>query len=114
MFSATVDKAALRKTQAALERRKKKALLRKNIKKALRPGAEIGLDEAKRLVPVDTGKLRDNLAIRVYGNGLIIRSTLPYAAFNEFKNRPFLRPVIKTKKDNIVSAVRDEYKKIVI
>lgn len=110
---AVFDKRTLRATEAKLEKRRKKALLRKNIKSALRVGAAISLEEAKRLVPVDTGKLRDDLKIRVYGNSIIIRSVLPYATAQEFKNRPFLRPTLKTKKTAIVDAVRQEYKKIV-
>lgn len=113
MFSAKFDKAKLRKTKAALEKKKRKALRRKNIKAALRVGAAISLDEAKRLVPVDTGALRDDLKIRVYGNSIIIRSVLPYALDQEINNKQFLRPTLKTKKSQIVEAVREEYKKIV-
>ena len=108
-----VDRRKLRETQAKLEKRKRKAIRRKNIKKALRVGAAISLEEARRLVPVDTGRLRDDLKIRVYGNSIIIRSVLPYATDQEFNNRAYLRPTLKTKKSQIVEAVRSEYKKIV-
>lgn len=113
MFNVNFDRKSLRDTQAKLEKRKKKALRRKNIKSALRLGAAISLEEAQRLVPVDTGRLKKDLKIRVYGNSIIIRSVLPYATDQEFKNRAFLRPTLKTKKTQIVEAVRQGYKKIV-
>lgn len=114
MFKIGVDKASVRKTQEALKKRADRALRRKNIKQALRSGAAIALDEARRLVPVDTGTLRDNLAIRVYGNSIIIRSTLPYATDNEFNNKSYLRAAQKQKQTDIIEASRQEYKKLVI
>lgn len=114
MIRIEFDKSSIKKTQEKLRKRKEKALRRRNIKQALRSGAGVALEEAKRRVPVDTGRLRDNLAIRVYGNSIIIRSTLDYATDQEFNNRSYLRAAQKVKKDEIVTATRDEYKKIII
>lgn len=114
MFKVELDKKSLRQTQEALKKRQEKALRRKNIKQALRSGATVALDEARRLVPVDTGRLRDNLAIRVYGNSILIRSTLDYATDQEFNNRSYLRAAQKRKEQQIVEASRQEYKRIVI
>jgi hypothetical protein len=55
MITGQVDKVSLRKLQQNLEKRKERAIRRANVKKALRPGADIGLDEARRRVPVLTG-----------------------------------------------------------
>lgn len=114
MINVQVDKAALAKVKAQLEKRKQRAIKRETIRSALAPGAAIGMEEAKRIVPVRTGALRDSLKIRKTGNSLTIGTNLPYANSVEFKVKPFLRPVIESKDKEIIEAVRQEYKKRVI
>lgn len=95
------------------------------VRKALRSGAQLIADEAKRLAPVDTGLLRDSIAVsderdhRLYArqgeNGTLsvfvgpIGSTddgpVRYARFVEFGTRrhegqPFMRPAIAAKRDD--------------
>lgn len=114
MIRGEVDKASLRKLQQNLEKRKERAIRRANVKKALRPGAEMGLDEARRRVPVLTGALRDSLKIRVYGNSLLVKTDLKYATYQEFKNRSYMRATIEGRKEDMINVIKDEYKKIVI
>lgn len=115
MIKVGVDKVALAKLQAQIEKKKQRAIQRETIRGALAPGAAIGMEEARRLVPVRTGALRDSLKIRKAGNALTVGTNLPYAASVEFKVKPFLRPVIKGERtEEIIDAVRKEYKKRVI
>jgi HK97 gp10 family phage protein len=89
---------------------------------ALRAGGQLIVEEARRLVPVDTGDLRDSIAVtddrdaRVYGkvNGADVsvfvgpvgsteEGDVYYARFVEFGTRrhgaqPFMRPAIAAKR----------------
>ncbi len=91
-------------------------------REALRAGGQLIVEEARRLVPVDTGTLRDSIAVtddrdaRVYGkvNGAAVsvfvgpvgstgEGDVFYARFVEFGTRrhgaqPFMRPAIAAKR----------------
>lgn len=111
MIKATVD---MKELQRKLEAKKKKAIDRANVKKALRPGALMGLEGAKNRVPVDTGRLRDSLKVRVSGNNLLVQTSEDHATYNEFKNRSYMRATIEGDKDQMIDSIKKEYKKIVI
>lgn len=54
-------------------------------------------DAARRLAPVDTGRLRDGIIVLESANTTEIASTAPYSLFQEFGTvnhpaQPFLRP----------------------
>lgn len=110
MINVKVDAA---KMQRDLAKKKERATRRANVKKALRPGAVIGLEGARQRVPVDTGRLRDSLKIRVSGNNLLVETREPHAAYNEFKNRSYLRATVEADEKEMVGAIKREYKSIV-
>jgi len=104
----------MRDLQAKLEKKKQRATNRRNIKRSLRVGAAVALEEAKRLVPVDTGRLKNDLDIRAAGNAVVVRSTLPYANSVEFRVKSYMRAAQKNREDDIVNATKSEFKKIVL
>ena len=92
-------------------------LAKKVLRNAMREAARPILEEAKRLVPVDTGELRDSLVIRAAKRvrkgsvGVVVQTERGffkgdtyYGAFVEFgtKNmaaRPYLRPAFDSRKE---------------
>lgn len=114
----------------------------KAFQEGLVDGALIVVEEAKRLVPVRTGDLRDSLhvggfadrtpgyrKIGAYGElkkpigkgksyGVLAGSTLPYAHLVEkgsthSRPQPFLRPAADTKQQEIVEAVGDAIQEVI-
>lgn len=100
----------------------------KNIQKnvmvgAIRAGSNIVRDEARRLVPVDTGNLKKSIAtIRRKGDKNTVQfSVTPsrggrndgwYAHFLEFGTskmsaKPFLRPALESKQDEVLQATKE-------
>ncbi|KQN91554.1 hypothetical protein ASE90_01745 [Sphingomonas sp. Leaf67] len=94
------------------------------VRQALREGAQVIADEAKRLAPVDTGALRDSIAVtddrdgKLYGRpgveggvsvyvgpvGSTDDGDVYYAKFVEFGTarhvaQPFMRPAIQGRRD---------------
>jgi HK97 gp10 family phage protein len=93
---------------------------------ALEAGAEPVVAEAKALVPVRTGKLRDSIAPRVKRRGrdpiVAVGAKAPHAHLIEFGHiqtdrfgspighvaaRPFLRPAVDAKADEVLKRVRE-------
>ena len=54
--------------------------------------------EAKRIVPVRTGALRDSIEAEVVDNHIIVGSSLDYAPIVE-ANSPYLRPALEAVRD---------------
>lgn len=76
----------------------------------LRKACIIAETEAKRLAPVDTGRLKSSITHRVSAFRAEIGSPVHYAAYQEFGTRkmeahPYLRPAIINKWDEIVKAI---------
>lgn len=86
----------------------------------LRAGAKVIATEAKRLVPVDTGKLRDSIAVQVEkkrrddDERLVVvgfkRPSSAIAHLVEFGTvkmaaRPFMRPAADAKADEALNAI---------
>lgn len=70
------------------------------------------LPEAKRLVPVDTGELRDSLEIRETPNGIELYAGTDHALPVEFgtvhqEAQPYMRPAIDTQSDAMLKKVAD-------
>jgi HK97 gp10 family phage protein len=91
------------------------ALLKKMVQKVadeymLKLSLEI-VDEAKRIVPVDTGRLQNAIGIKSARTGKIevgTDDTAPYAMFVEFgtKNmppQPFMRPAVQIVRSRHIS-----------
>lgn len=111
-------------------------------KDGLGEGGAVAIAEAKRLVPVDSGDLRDNLHVggytrltpgyrRVgeYGElkkpigrgrtaGVLVGTKLPYAHLVELgsvhnKRKPYLKPAVDRKQREIVEAVERKIQEII-
>ena len=59
--------------------------------------AAAGYAEAYRLVPVDTGRLRASIRVKIDDDGFELSADTPYAAFVEYgtirqRAQPYLRP----------------------
>lgn len=119
MITANFDNKALLKTLNQLPTR-----IQKNVMVgAIRSGANIVRDEARRLVPVDTGNLKKSIAtIRRKGDRNTVQfSVTPskggkndgwYAHFLEFGTskmsaKPFLRPALDSKQDEVLQATKE-------
>lgn len=80
---------------------------------------EIGMfveGEAKEIVPVDTGNLRNSITYEAEEKNVIVGSATSYAPFVELptsktKAQPFLRPAILDNKSTIQQIVEDNMKK---
>lgn len=119
MISATFDTKALIKTLNTLPQN-----IQKNVMVgAVRAGANVVRDEARRLAPIDTGNLRKSLvSIRRKGDKNTIQfSVTPsrggkydgwYAHFVEFGTskmaaQPFLRPAIESRQDEVLQTTKE-------
>lgn len=80
--------------------------------------AKIVYDEAKNLVPVDTGELKESIKLTEDGEGSVeLEITAPYAAAVEYGTsrkapQPYLEPAIRTAEaqmDKIVRQVLEQY-----
>ena len=76
------------------------------------PGAQIILDYAKDLCPVDTGFLRDSGHLEPNSDDVPIVFDAPYASYVEFgtykmEAQPFLRPALDEAQDEALSAIVD-------
>jgi HK97 gp10 family phage protein len=92
---------------------------------ALSDGAEMVEETAKRLVPVDTGNLRESIHAEPHlegGMGTVrvgvSHEDAHYAPYVEFGTRrmvarPYLRPAIAENRDKIIRSVADELRWIV-
>lgn len=75
-------------------------------------GANVILDAAQQLVPVDTGFLRSTGFIQAVGNDVEIGFEAEYASYVEFGTykmaaQPFLRPAIDTAEQDALNAIVD-------
>lgn len=80
----------------------------------MKAGAEMIADEARQRVPVDTGRLRDSIAVKREGNGWTIiaeakaDSGAPYGHMVEFGTvhsspQPFLVPALESQRAEIIA-----------
>lgn len=91
-----------------------------SIEKALRKAALIVERDAKILVPVDTGLLRNSITTSVEGNTAIIGTSIEYAAKVELginqKRQPFLTPALNMNRErikkNLQEEIRNEIKRV--
>lgn len=94
--------ADVRVDMAALERE-----IRPQVDRELERAAEAGAEDARRRVPVDTGRLRDSIKVARTANGARYGSDVDYALFVEFGTvdtpaQPFLRPGL----DDVAKALK--------
>lgn len=118
-MSATFDIKALLKTLNTLPQN-----IQKNVMVgAIRAGANVVRDEARRLAPIDTGNLRKSIAsIKRKGDKNTIQfSVTPsrggknngwYAHFLEFGTskmtaKPFLRPAFESQQDEVLQVTKE-------
>lgn len=118
-MTATFDTKALLKTLNTLPQN-----IQKNVMVgAVRAGANVVRDEARRLAPIDTGNLKKSLvSIRRRGDKNTIQfSVTPskggknngwYAHFLEFGTskmtaKPFLRPAIESRQDEVLQTTKE-------
>ncbi len=118
-MTATFDTKALLKTLNTLPQN-----IQKNVMVgAVRAGANVVRDEARRLAPIDTGNLKKSLvSIRRKGDKNTIQfSVTPskgkpndgwYAHFLEFGTskmaaQPFLRPAIESRQDEVLQTTKE-------
>ena len=71
---------------------------------------EIGAQEARRIVPVDTGRLRASIRYEIEDEELHLQADTPYAGFVEYgthrqRAQPYLRPAIEF----LLQQVEDNY-----
>jgi HK97 gp10 family phage protein len=79
-------------------------------------GVEIIADEARRLVPVDTGELQDSIEVIVEGNTVSLVAGTDHALPVEFGTikmaaQPYMRPALDTKESEALQAIVDDLNK---
>jgi HK97 gp10 family phage protein len=92
--------------------------LQSNLSKKLYTGAEMVQTDAVRMVPVDTGQLKNSIAIKQHGRGTEIAfdigSLTEYARIVEYgskfqKAQPYLRPALDMNRSHIKRLVAQAY-----
>ena len=83
-----------------------------NCKKALLEGAKIIVGDARLIVPVVTGYLRDSIHSEETDNGAEVRVDADYASFVEFgtykmRAHPFIRPAVDINKSKIENKMKE-------
>lgn len=70
--------------------------------------------DAKIIVPVDTGSLRNSIHIKQGENNksVIVYTTIEYASYVEFgtrfqKEKPFLRPALSKNRETIIKNIKE-------
>lgn len=107
-----------------LDRKLKKLpedIAKKALKKAVRAGGQVILDDASRRVPVRTGRLKKSLRVKVrkssrHGAIAKIGTNAPHAHLLEFGTvrmgaRPYMRPAFDSKREAAVDEICKELKK---
>lgn len=96
-----------------------KALRNINFTPSIVPGAEIIMKESKRVVPVDTGFLRDSHEVVESKDFIEIQIGAPYAGSVEFgtpkqEAEPYIRPSIDNKRGEASEAIADAIRKTIV
>lgn len=91
------------------------ALLRASLRRALEKVGLVAEGYAKRLCPVDTGRLRNSITHEVEGESAYIGTNVEYAPHVEMgtsrtKAQPFLRPAAQNHGAEYSAMIRDELK----
>lgn len=86
------------------------AAAEEKISEAIAYGAELVRADAERVCPVDTGALRDSIAVAVNGMTAEISANTDYASYVEFGTshmaaQPYLVPSLLGNENEILSAV---------
>lgn len=95
--------------------------VQRNAQRATEEGAKGVYNTAKRLAPVDTGFLRDNIVLEKRGNGAVVRSKAYYSKFvigKRYRRGPYQGNIIdymnqaeEQNKDNIMREMRKAIKR---
>lgn len=80
------------------------------VAEAVAAGAETAADNARGVCPVDTGTLRDSIAVTQSGTSAQISANTDYAAYVEFGTskmaaQPYLVPSLLGNENAIISAI---------
>lgn len=72
--------------------------------------------EAKRRVPVDSGRLRNSIGHQVSGDQVAVGTNVEYSPYIEYgtvfqKAQPFLRPALDAKRKELVGLWRNLFRK---
>jgi hypothetical protein len=96
----------------AIDRLEKRIATRQQMSDSLEKGAHPVEETAERLVPVDTGALRNDIQIGEDREGVAIFNTLDYAARIEFTVKSYLRAAAGNFVRSINIIARDIKRKI--
>lgn len=80
------------------------------VSEAVAAGAEVVADNARSVCPVDTGALRDSIAVTQSGTNAEISANTDYAAYVEFGTskmaaQPYLVPSLLGNENAIIAAI---------
>lgn len=86
-----------------------------NTKDVLAAIGKVIADEAKEIVPVDTGALRDSITYDVENDSVRVGSPLEYSIYVELGTskmapQPYIRPAFENNKEMIEATVKKGYK----
>lgn len=84
--------------------------IEERVSAAIAAGAETVKEHAQSICPVDTGNLRDSIAVSQDGTGAEISANTDYAAYVEFGTskmaaQPFLVPALLGNENAVLSAI---------
>lgn len=87
-----------------------------NFSEIIGQGAETVCEDAKGFCPVDTGRLKSSINVKLSGNTAVISADTEYASYVEFGTskmsaKPYLVPALLSKKQEILSAVAEMIKR---
>lgn len=102
---------SLRKLERTIKLKQKALASRRNEVIAYNAGGQVIVEKAKSLVRKDTGVLQDSIGVKVKSGAVTVGSDLPYATVSEYKDKPYMRPAIKSEKRKVLNAIASEYKK---
>jgi phage gpG-like protein len=77
------------------------------------PGAEIIADEAKSVVHVVSGALKDSIGVEEYNDRVLVAARIDYAATEEFREggHAYLRPSIDSMSNKADEAIAETVEK---
>ncbi len=110
MIKAVVNQSDLQKLLRNVGRVKRRMTGKRSVNKTLKKGALVGQKIAQELVTVKTGTLKKSIAVTEEGSIVRLVANEPYAAVSEYKDKPYMRPVLK-QKHKILRAAANEHKK---